>query len=72
MLLKITLIIEYDGSNLHSLTVNSDVLALDGLDDEVAHHPPVVGVHSRAERVEDAGNAHFRISLHRPYSRIDH
>ena len=47
------------------LTINRDVLPLDGLDDEVAHHAPIVRVHARAEGVEDAGNAHFRLPLYR-------
>jgi hypothetical protein len=34
-------------------------MPLQGLDDEVAHHAAVVGVHTWAECVEDTRNAHL-------------
>ena len=43
-----------EGASLLPVAVNRDVLVLQCLDDEVAHDATVVGVHSRAEGVEDA------------------
>ena len=33
------------------------------MDDEVAHHSPIVGMHAWAKRVEDASHAHFHVAL---------
>src|SRR5688572_4379392 len=43
-----------EGARLRAVTVDRERLALERLHDEVRHHAPVVGVHARAERVEDA------------------
>ena len=39
---------------MRAVAIKSDGLALQRLDDEVAHHAAVVGVHARAVSVEDA------------------
>mmetsp|Transcript_53738 Transcript_53738/g.92436 ORF Transcript_53738/g.92436 Transcript_53738/m.92436 type:complete len:322 (-) Transcript_53738:200-1165(-) len=48
---------------LGAFAVNGEGLPLQGLDDEVGHHAAVVGVHARAERVEDARHAHLHLLL---------
>src|SRR5579862_2862669 len=43
-----------EGAGLRAVAVDGDVLALQGLDNEVRHHAPVVRVHARPVGVEDA------------------
>lgn len=40
-------------ASLLPITVYRDVVPLQRLHDEVAHHPAIVGVHPRAKGVED-------------------
>jgi hypothetical protein len=50
-------------ARLLAIAVDGDVLALQCLDDEVAHDAAVVGVHAGSEGVEDASYAHLCVSL---------
>ena len=43
-----------EGARLPAVAVKRDLLAAQGLNDEVGHHPAVVRVHARAVGVEDA------------------
>ena len=45
-----------EGAGLAAVAVDGDRLVLQGLHDEVGHHPAVVGVHVGAVGVEDAGH----------------
>ena len=47
---------EAEGPGLEPLAIEGDVLALQGLDDEVGNHPPVIGMHARAIGIEDPGD----------------
>jgi len=46
-----------------TVTVDSHILALESLDDEVGDNSTVVWVHSGTERVEDTGNSDIDIIL---------
>jgi len=50
-------------AGLPAVAIERDVLAPQGLDDEVGHDPPVVGVHARAVGVEDAHNLDAQVVL---------
>ena len=50
-------------SSLLAVAVNCDILSLQRLNDEVAHHTTIVGMHSRSEGVEDSSNSHFNTTL---------
>lgn len=50
-------------SSLVSITVDSHVLTLEGLNDKVGDDSTVVRVHSRTESVEDSGNSDLDIVL---------
>ena len=47
-------------AGLLAVAIQGDVFAFEGLHDEVADHPPVVGVHARAVGVENAGHANVQ------------
>mmetsp|Transcript_21878 Transcript_21878/g.62354 ORF Transcript_21878/g.62354 Transcript_21878/m.62354 type:complete len:201 (-) Transcript_21878:343-945(-) len=52
-----------EGSRLFAVTVNGNILVLQGLDDEVGHHSSIVGMHAWSERVEDSCNPHRDVVL---------
>ncbi len=52
-----------EAAGLHTIAVDGDRLALERLDDEVRHHPPVVGAHALAVGVEDPHDAHVEAML---------
>ena len=41
---------------MRSLAENRDVLTGEGLTNEVAHHPPIEGMHVRSVGIEDTSN----------------
>mmetsp|Transcript_11895 Transcript_11895/g.27602 ORF Transcript_11895/g.27602 Transcript_11895/m.27602 type:complete len:318 (-) Transcript_11895:573-1526(-) len=61
-------------ARLRALAVDGHRLALQRLNDEVAHDAPIVRVHARAESVEDAGNSHVNplLLLVRVHHRLRH
>mmetsp|Transcript_12336 Transcript_12336/g.31881 ORF Transcript_12336/g.31881 Transcript_12336/m.31881 type:complete len:224 (-) Transcript_12336:663-1334(-) len=52
-----------EGARGLAVPVDGDVLALEGLDDEVGHHTPVVRVHARPEGVENPRDANVHVPL---------
>jgi hypothetical protein len=46
-----------EAPRLRAVAIDRDGLVAERLDDKVADHPPVVGVHARPKRIEDARNA---------------
>ena len=50
-----------EGARLAAVAVDGDVLAAEGLADEVGHHAAVVGVHEGAVGVEDADHADVQV-----------
>lgn len=51
------------GSSLVAIPVDGDVFVLESLNDEIAHHSSVVGVHARAKCIEDSGDSDINIGL---------
>ena len=52
-----------EGPSLLAVAVDGNGLSLECLDDEVAHHAAVVGVHTRAKSVENARDSHLQTAL---------